>query len=156
MLHVPIGRDHQDHAESCRKEKMIFEKSCGAVIFREEQGKRLYLLEKMVKGHTSLCKGHVEGRETEHETAIREIREETALAVDFIDGFRETISYSPYAGCMKEVVFFLAKALPGQTAAQPEEVQSIFWLPAGEAAAKLTHASDRDILEKAERFLQPL
>ena len=46
------------------------EKSCGAVIFKKsEDGKILYLIEKMGLGHNSMCKGHVEKDETEHQTA---------------------------------------------------------------------------------------
>ena len=44
-------------------------------------GGRYYLVLKSTQGHTTLCKGHVEGNETEHETAIREIREETGLTL---------------------------------------------------------------------------
>jgi len=132
---------------------MIREKSCGAVICFGQGEERLYLVEHMVKGHSSLCKGHMEGSETEHETAVREIREETALAVQFVDGFRECIEYSPYKGCLKEVVFFLARASSMEVTAQPEEVASISWLPLTEALSALTHASDRDILKKAAAFL---
>ena len=85
------------------------EKSCGAVIFRQENTRRYYLILKSTQGHTTLCKGHVENNETEHETATREIMEETGLTVDFLDGFREVITYSPYPGCTKDVVFFLAR-----------------------------------------------
>ena len=61
------------------------EKSCGAVIFREDGGgRRFYLVLTSVKGHVTLCKGHVEKGETEHETAVREIMEETGLAVGFV------------------------------------------------------------------------
>lgn len=132
---------------------MIHEKSCGAVIYTVSNGERLYLIERMQKGHTSICKGHVEGEETEHETAAREIREETALQVRFIDGFRRTIEYSPYGGCLKEVVFFLAKASDAAVTAQPEEVRSIEWLPIEDALTELTHLSDRQTLLAAERFL---
>ena len=132
---------------------MIFEKSCGAVIFTRRDGKRLYLLEHMKKGHTSICKGHVEGEETEHETARREIREETALDVTFIEGFRRTITYSPYEGCRKDVVFFLAEAAETGSYAQPEEVDSVEWLEYGEALPALTHESDRETLMAAEAFL---
>jgi len=132
---------------------MIFEKSCGAAIFvRTPEGRR-WLVERMQKGHSSLCKGHMEGRETEHETAVREIREETGLTVRFLPGFRRTIRYSPYPGCRKTVVFFLAEAEGTETAAQPEEVREILWLPYGEAAAALTHESDRDVLRAAEAAL---
>ena len=50
---------------------MIHEKSCGAVIYTVSNGERFYLIERMQKGHTSICKGHMEGEETEHETAAR-------------------------------------------------------------------------------------
>lgn len=132
---------------------MIFEKSCGAVVYAVRDGERLYLVEHMVKGHTSICKGHVEGEETEHETASREIREETALEVTFIDGFRYTIRYSPYEGCEKDVVFFLARAGELDTKAQPEEVAGIRWLPLMEALTALTHQSDRETLLAADKFL---
>lgn len=132
---------------------MIREKSCGAVIFAEKNGGRLYLVERMQKGHFSLCKGHVEGDETEYGTASREIREETGLDVEFIPGFRETIEYSPYENCMKTVVFFLAYSRDTAVAAQEEEVKEITWLPYEEAAATLTFDSDRETLRKAEAYL---
>lgn len=132
---------------------MKLEKSCGAVIFAESGGERLYLLEHMQKGHTSLCKGHVEGAETEHETAVREIREETALEVAFLDGFSRTIRYSPCEGCLKDVIFFLARAESMDVTAQPEEVASIEWVPLEDALVKLTHRSDRETLLAADRFL---
>ena len=132
---------------------MIREKSCGAAIFVRQNGERLWLVEHMQKGHTSLCKGHVEAGETERDTARREIREETGLAVTFRDGFRERIEYSPYEGCVKEVIFFLAEAADMDTIPQPEEVASIQWLPLEEALAALTYPDDRRILSAAAAFL---
>ena len=131
------------------------EKSCGAVIFREDENdRRFYLILKSTQGHTTLCKGHVEKKETEHETAAREIMEETGLTVDFIDGFREVITYSPYFGCTKDVVFFLARVSGGTLACQPEEVADACFLSFDAAMEALTHASDRAILQEAHRFLQ--
>jgi len=132
------------------------EKSCGAVIFREDEdtSRRFYLILKSTQGHTTLCKGHVEHNEAEHETAAREIREETGLTVDFLDGFREVITYSPYQGCTKDVVFFLARVSGGTVTCQPEEVSDVRFLPFDEAVNALTHASDRAILQEAHRFLQ--
>ncbi len=132
---------------------MIREKSCGAVVYTVSNGKRLYLLEHMKKGHTSICKGHVEGRETERETAAREIREETALSVEFVDGFRRTIQYSPYEGCVKDVIFFLARAESMEVTAQPEEVDSIEWAELPDVLVKLTHQSDRETVLAADRYL---
>ena len=130
------------------------EKSCGAVIFCGENTSRNYLILTSTLGHTTLCKGHVEGNETEHETAVREIMEETGLTVDFVDGFREVITYSPRPGRVKDVVFFLARVSGGEPVCQPEEVEAIRFLPFGEALAALTHGSDRDTLQKAHAFLE--
>ena len=132
---------------------MIHEKSCGAAIFVRQNGQTLWLIEHMRKGHTSLCKGHVEAGETEHDTARREIREETGLAVTFHDGLRERIEYSPYEGCVKEVIFFLAEAASMDAIPQPEEVASIQWLPLDEALAALTYQDDRRILSAAAAAL---
>lgn len=125
------------------------EKSCGAVLFREEGTRGTYLILHSTQGHWSLCKGHVEGSETEHETATREIREETGLRVDYVENFREVITYSPYPGCMKDVVFFLARVVGGELICQPEEVAEAVFLPFRQAMERLTHSSDRDILRKA-------
>ena len=132
---------------------MTREKSCGAVIFFPVGKERLYLIEQMRKGHFSMCKGHVEAGESERETAAREIREETALRVRFLDGFRETEEYSPYEGCMKEVVFFLAQAESTRVSPQPEEVRDILWLPRELALKQLSFESDREILRRADVFL---
>ena len=132
---------------------MTREKSCGAAIYIKRDGGTLWLVEHMLKGHTSLCKGHVEPGETEHDTAVREIREETGLAVAFRDGFRETIEYSPAPGVMKEVVFFLAEAAGMDAVPQPEEVSSIQWLPLEDALAALTYPDDRRVLTAAASFL---
>ena len=130
------------------------EKSCGAVIFREdENGRRFYLILTSVKGHVTLCKGHVEKKETEHETATREIMEETGLSVEFVDGFREVITYSPRPGHSKDVVFFLARAAKGGIVCQPEEVADARFLPFETALERLTHRSDQETLEAAEGFL---
>ena len=133
---------------------MLYEKSCGAVIYIENDGRRLYLVELMQKGHCSLCKGHVENDESEHQTAEREILEETGLTVRFLDGFRETIEYSPYDGCMKTVVFFLAFADGTDVTVQEEEVREISWLPFEAALSALTFESDKEKLRKAERFFR--
>lgn len=132
---------------------MKWEKSCGAVLFRTEEGQRAYLILHSVKGHWSLCKGHVEEHETEHDTATREIREETGLCVEYVDAFREVITYSPYSGCIKDVVFFLARVTGGELVCQPEEVAEAVFLPYRQAMERLTHEGDRNILSKAEAFL---
>ena len=129
-----------------------FEKSCGAVIYTELNGMRLYLIEQMQKGHRSICKGHMEKDESEYQTAAREILEETGLTVKFVEGFREIIEYSPYENCLKTVVFFLAYTDSMNVVSQ-EEIKEIYWLSFDEAMTALTFDSDRATLQKAEQFL---
>ena len=129
-----------------------FEKSCGAVIYTELNGMRLYLIEQMQKGHRSICKGHMEKDESEYQTAAREILEETGLTVKFVEGFREIIEYSPYENCLKTVVFFLAYTDSMNVVSQ-EEIKEIYWFSFDEAMTALTFDSDRATLQKAEQFL---
>ena len=72
------------------------ETSCGAVIARQtDTGCEILLIRHENGGHWAFPKGHVEENETETETALREIREETGLAVTLDTGFRAVVTYSP-------------------------------------------------------------
>ncbi len=130
------------------------EKSCGAVIHKTENGVRLYLVEHTPSGKTVIPKGHVEGAETETETALREIREETNLEVELDTGFRQVARYSPKSGVMKDVVFFTAVPRTWELIPQPGEVLSLEWLPYEEARAQMTYPAVREVLEKAEQYLR--
>lgn len=130
------------------------EKSCGAVIFHEQGPERFYLILHSTQGHWTLCKGHVEGNETERETAVREIKEETGLPVSFVEGFRRVITYAPCPDRLKDVVFFLARANRWVVVCQPEEIAEAVFLPLHGALERLTHASDRDTLLAADAFLR--
>ena len=97
----------------------------------------------------------MEGAETEHETALREIREETGLtSLRFVEPFREVITYCPAPGVTKDVVFFLAEVEDGTPMCQPEEVAEICFVPYQQASALLTHPSDRETLAKAQQTLE--
>ena len=56
------------------------EKSCGVLVLRRQE-EELYvvLLRHRFGGHWSFPKGHVEAGESERQTALREVREETGL-----------------------------------------------------------------------------
>lgn len=132
---------------------MIYEKSCGAVVYKIENNHLFFLIEHMKKGHYSIPKGHVEDGETEIETALREIKEETNLDVIIDDSFREVVSYSPYDGCIKDVVFFTALSSSSITKNQIEEVSDIKWLLLNDALNILTYDTDKDILFKAHNHI---
>lgn len=132
---------------------MIKEKSCGAVVYKKEKDKIYILIEEMKGGHFSIPKGHVEDNETEVETALREIKEETNLDVALDSNFREVVSYSPYQNCIKDVVFFIAEAKTFDTKEQLIEVSKIYWLEPYDAINKLTFESDKEVVRKALKYI---
>jgi 8-oxo-dGTP pyrophosphatase MutT (NUDIX family) len=74
---------------------MVKETSCGAVIYKIENANPIFLLVKSAKsGNWGLPKGHMEKGETEKETAVREIFEETGIKqLKFDDNFRQEDVY---------------------------------------------------------------
>jgi len=129
---------------------MKYEKSCGAVIFNE--GKVLVI--QQAAGHWGFPKGHVEEGETEIETAIREIKEETNLDVEINEKFRYVETYSPKEDVEKDVVFFIAKKVGGDIKAQEAEVQKIQWFSVEEAMEKLTFESAKNVLRNVMKDLK--
>lgn len=67
----------------------LYHKSCGAVVYRIVRGcpELLLLLQSASRGW-SFPKGHMEPGESETQTALREIREETGMRVTLQGGFR--------------------------------------------------------------------
>lgn len=132
---------------------MILEKSCGAVVYKIVNNQVFFLIEKMKSGHYSMPKGHVEDGETEIQTALREIKEETNLDVTIDHLFRETITYSPYENCLKDVIFFLAKTDGKNVINQECEVSNIYFYNFNKAYKTLTFDSDKKVLLKAYLYL---
>lgn len=132
------------------------EKSCGAVVFTREYGSIRYVVIRAKSGACGFPKGHVEGAETEQETALREIREETGLSVRLLDGFREEDRYRFLCdgeSIRKQVVYFLAE-YSGQTPTpQEEELAGLRLLDYDRALAALSFESARQVLRKAHGIL---
>ncbi|MFC1750177.1 bis(5'-nucleosyl)-tetraphosphatase [Pseudomonadota bacterium] len=138
-------------------EKTIYERSAGVVLFREGNGKRLYLVLHYPGGHFDLAKGHVEPGETDLQAAERELMEETGIEnVELIDGYSETINYKYNRGPIlvdKDVIFFLGKTDKEEIVISFEHRDSI-WLPYEEAYAKVTFQNAKDLIKKAEEHLK--
>lgn len=133
------------------------EKSCGIVIFSEENNKRKYLLLHYLEGHWDFPKGHVEKNENEHETALRELFEETGIKnVTFIDDFRERVEYSfsyKEKRISKEVFYFLAKLEHVNSIVISDEHTGFEWLSYSQAIKRITYQNTKCVLEKAEVYL---
>ena len=134
---------------------MNMEKSCGAVVFTKRDGEILFVIVQETAGAYSFPKGHVEGDETETQTAAREIREETGLQPAFLPGFRETDEYdlAEKPGTRKQVVYFLAESGGEPLVPRQGEIRSVLLLPFEEAMQRFVHENTRRILARANAFL---
>ncbi len=136
---------------------MLREKSCGAVIYNNNQEKTRYLLLNYTAGHWDFVKGNVEPNETEKQTVTREMMEETGITdAQFIDGFRESINYFYRRQGLtinKEVVFYAIEAHTEEVKISFEHVGYV-WLDYQHAMEKLTFKNAKDVLLKAHDFLQ--
>ena len=136
---------------------MIFEKSCGAIVYTVENGIIKYLLVEENSGFHSFPKGHVENDETEEQTAIRETKEETGLEVDLITDFKVCEQYDPAEkpGFTKQVVYFLANysdAKPRVT--RPNEVKALKSLSLEESLITIEHKNKRELLKQADEYIK--
>ncbi|MGM9878924.1 MAG: bis(5'-nucleosyl)-tetraphosphatase [Bacilli bacterium] len=130
------------------------EKSCGAIIYKCKNNKLYFLIVKHNAGHYSFPKGHIEKGETEEETAIREVKEETNIDIEIIPGFREKITYSPKENTIKDVIFFLAKPLSYNLKPQEEEIEKVSWYDEKEALNIITYKEDKNIFKSALLFIK--
>lgn len=146
-----------------------FEKSVGAVLFRRENSAVKYLILLYPSGHWGFPKGHAEGKETKEETLKREVQEETAITdLKIIPGFCEKERYFYLAQgeerekrkikkrgifIFKKVYYYLVET--GQKEIQlSDEHQEYKWLEFPEALEKVTYRNCKNILKKANAFLQ--
>jgi 8-oxo-dGTP pyrophosphatase MutT (NUDIX family) len=135
---------------------VLREKSCGAVVFLKNTEVK-YLLLHYEAGHWDFVKGNVEPNESEKDTVIRELREETGIAdARFIEGFREKIEYfyrRQGATIHKEVIFFLIETHTEKVELSYEHVGYI-WLDYQGAMERLTFKNAKAALRKAHELLK--
>lgn len=130
----------------------LFQKSCGAVVFKRENGgiKILCLFQQRSQTY-SVPKGHMEAFETEEQTAKREIKEEIGISVDFVTNFKKTIHYDILGGKHKTVVLFLAECTQ-QLKIDSREIENHLWLTPEETKMTLPEWY-RPVIEKLEQTM---
>ena len=129
------------------------EKSCGAIVFYlKEDKEQILLIKHSNSGHWSFPKGHVEEGETEVETAVREIMEETGVNADIDTRFRTVVTYSPKKDVIKDVVYFFATTDNYDTRNQEEEVSEVRWVDIDKALGSVSYKNDKELVKKAISF----
>lgn len=127
------------------------EKSVAAVVYYEKD----YLLLKYGLGHWEFVKGHIEQGETEKETIMRELEEETAITdASIITGFSEKYDYYFTSGSKKIHKFVICYLIESNTKKVRLSYEHIGykWLPFKKAIEKLTYDNAKRILTNAHNF----
>jgi len=128
------------------------EHSIAAVVINGNQ----YLLLKYGLGHWGLVKGHKEKGETDEETIMRELMEETGISkASIIKGFKEEFNYHfKFKGStiFKTVICYLIKTNINKVVLSYEH-SDYKWLPYEKAIKKATFDGPKMMIEKARNFL---
>ena len=137
---------------------MRYEKSCGAVAFTTIDGEIKYLLISNLQGIFGFPKGHVEGNETEAETALREVYEETNLRIKLIEGFRATDEHviPQKKDTIKQITYFLGVFENQEVIYQKEELSGAYLVSYAEAMELFQCESSRRILTEANAYLKSI
>ena len=120
------------------------EKACGCIIIDNNK----VLLIQQNQGFWGFPKGHVEDNETEEETALREVKEETNIDVKILSNKRYKMEYVTDKGNPKEVIFFVATPISKDIKKQDEEIKDIKWLGFEEALKIITYDNTRELFRK--------
>lgn len=130
--------------------------SAGIVLYRKKDEQIEYLLLHYISGHWDLPKGHIEEGESKQQAALRELKEETDLEATIEPGFQESFSYNftDYDGepAFKTVDFFVGLAQEGDVKLSHEH-KDFVWLQYESAHQKLTYQNAKDMLIKADSFI---
>jgi 8-oxo-dGTP pyrophosphatase MutT (NUDIX family) len=136
------------------------EVSAGGVIYRRREDRVEVALIHIGK-RWGLPKGHVEKGESIHQTAVREVHEETGL-LGRPERKLGQISYT-YRGksrdgrparIAKRVTFFLLEYLEGEVHSHDYEVDEARWFPLDEALAKLSFATEQKMMCRAKDAIE--
>jgi len=134
--------------------------SAGGIVVRHESGQPWLVVggrRRERDGRTwTLPKGTPNEGESREQTALREVEEETGLAVR-ITGTLDSIEYSfVQSGTRihKTVHYFLMEAIGGDLGAHDHEFDEVRWISFDAAATMLTFETERALVAKAARLLE--
>ena len=132
----------------------LYESSCGAVVFRNDNSDKKYLLIRNKRSaHWGFPKGHIEPGENHEQTAIREVLEETGINIKILPGFKKCSEYTIQGRIEKSVSIFLAETDDVEYIIQAEEIEECGWFSYSDAIKTLNYDNDKRILEQARQYL---
>ncbi|MEK7167802.1 MAG: NUDIX domain-containing protein [Patescibacteria group bacterium] len=143
---------------------MIQEKAAGFIVFRNHPKSGLQYLVLYHRGnYWNFPKGGVEPGESELETALRELKEETGVKdVKVVDGFRQQTQFF-FKGdeglIKKDFVLYLAQApmsaevITSDKYSHHEQINGYAWFDFKNAMKVLKFKNLKEILKEADSFI---
>tara|TARA_Y100001960_G_scaffold75618_1_gene80627 strand:- start:654 stop:1103 length:450 start_codon:yes stop_codon:yes gene_type:complete len=129
--------------------------AAGGVVWRDNSGAiEVVLCSRHQRGSIDLFvlpKGHVEPGESIEDAAVREVKEETGLAVRIESEVLPNIRYNVRSrensrSSPKVVYFYLMTEIGGNFSNHDEEFDAVGWFPIAEAEKLLTYDNHREVL----------
>jgi 8-oxo-dGTP pyrophosphatase MutT (NUDIX family) len=131
--------------------------AAGFIVYKREDEIIYFLLLQYTAGHWDFAKGKVEEQESLHETAVRELFEETGLRPAVTQDFSYTMQYTlprPDGSTIpKEVTLFLTTVYDDPIKLSSEH-RSFGWFPYETALARLTYSNAQHALMSASAALK--
>ncbi|MEQ9455325.1 MAG: NUDIX domain-containing protein [Phycisphaeraceae bacterium] len=134
--------------------------SCGIIpVYGGANGEpRRYLLVQHKAGHWGFPKGHPETGESELETALRELGEETGLAPERVleaTPFAERYVFRKRSGKVvdKTVTYFVGFVRSRSFQVQEEELQAAAWGDVEETVGRMSFEEGRRLLREVDAYL---
>jgi len=146
--------------------KRIF--SAGGIVIRKsikgtKSTKGIKGVEVLVTQHSKhkgwdFPKGHREIYESEEQTALREVEEETGVKAEILERVGETkyFYYEEGERVLKTVAFYLMKYISQGEATTAFEVSGTKWLPPDEVESQLTFKDTKALWQKAKEKIEKL
>ncbi|MDX9893203.1 MAG: NUDIX domain-containing protein [Patescibacteria group bacterium] len=140
---------------------MVREKTVGVITFKRDGHSIRYLLLHHGGSYWNFPKGRQEGLETELESALRELREETGITnIKIIDGFCDGYDYDfdtviedgVKEKVCKQAVFYLGEVLENEVKISDEHID-YGWFDFKTAQDRMFYQEGRSLLKRAHAFL---
>lgn len=126
--------------------------SAGGVVHRSEAARiEVLLVHRRVPLLWALPKGTPDSGETIPETALREVREETGIAVEIEDPLGSISYFFVRQGVRfhKTVHFFLMRPVGGSIEEHDHEFDDVAWFQLEESLKVMSYPTERDVVQRA-------
>ncbi len=134
---------------------MIIEKAAGAVVYRQKDKEREYLLVQTLKNHDwRFPKGDLEGEESPEEAAEREVFEKVGLQPKFDFSFHQTETYLIGEDRWKQEIIYPAEYIgPQEIKLDETKVKQYIWVTYEKGENLLQYPEVKNILREINNYL---